>query len=69
MSGESRGNGSDRGNRSKPEPLYPVKLYPCRICGTMSKNRFYCPEHLRAVSDGIDCTIYDCSGNQRGGLE
>ncbi|QJT10906.1 hypothetical protein [Oceanidesulfovibrio marinus] len=26
------------------------RLYPCRICGAMSVNRFYCPEHHQQIS-------------------
>lgn len=26
------------------------RLYPCRICGAMTVNRFYCPEHHQQIS-------------------
>ncbi len=26
------------------------RLYPCRVCGVLSVNRFYCPEHHQQIS-------------------
>ena len=28
----------------------PQRTWPCRLCGRHSANRFYCPEHLEAIS-------------------
>lgn len=51
-------------------PLFPPKLYPCtyvvseghresrassqKVCGKKTHNRFYCPPHHSAVSQGSD---------------
>lgn len=71
MSGDTRDRAYERESRSKPEPLV-NKQYPCRLCGKMSKNRFYCPEHLRVISDGIGeygSAVVISSGGQKGRQE
>ncbi len=36
--------------QSCPGPAPGSRLYPCRICGVRSVNRFYCPDHHQQIT-------------------
>ncbi|TVM16251.1 hypothetical protein DPQ33_13100 [Oceanidesulfovibrio indonesiensis] len=45
-----RGRSDAMDTDPSPGPAPGSRLYPCRICGARTVNRFYCPEHHQQIT-------------------